>query len=37
MDPNHAKYGFKPNSNLIYTTEQTLIESKRDKVIEIFK
>ncbi len=37
MDPNHAKYGYKPNSNLIYSTEQTLIESKRDKVIEIFK
>lgn len=37
MDPNHAKMGYKPNSNQIYQNEQTLIESKRDKCIEIFK
>jgi len=37
MDPNHAKLGYKPNSNQIYHNEQTLIESKRDKVIDIFK
>lgn len=37
MDPNHAKYGYKPNSNQIYQNEQLLIESKRDKCVEIFK
>lgn len=37
MDPNHAKLGYKPNSNQIYHNEQTLIESKREKVVEIFK
>jgi hypothetical protein len=37
MDPNHGKLGFKPNSNTIYTNEQTLIESKREKVVDIFK
>ena len=37
MDPNHAKYGYKPKSNQIYQNEQLLIESKRDKCVEIFK
>ena len=37
MDPNFAKFGYKPNSNSIYQIEQQLIEQKRDKVIEIFK
>lgn len=37
MDPNHAKMGNKPNSNQILFAEQQLIDSKRDKCIEIFK
>jgi hypothetical protein len=37
MNPNHARMGHKPQSNLIYSNEQSLIESKREKVIEIFK
>ena len=37
MDPNHARFGHKPNSNLILMAEQQLIEQKRDKCIEIFK
>ena len=37
MNPNHARMGHKPQSNLIYSNEQTLIESKREKIIEIFK
>lgn len=37
MNPDHSKVGYKPHSNQILLTEQQLVESKRDKVIEIFK
>ena len=37
MNPDFARYGYKSDSNQIYYIEQQLIESKREKVIEIFK
>ena len=37
MNPMHARQGYKPDSNQILKSEQLLIESKREKVVEIFK
>ncbi len=37
MNPEHGRVGYKPNSNTNYYQDKTLIEQKRDKVIEIFK
>lgn len=37
MNPMHARQGYKPDSNKILQTEQLLIESKKEKVVEIFK
>jgi hypothetical protein len=37
MNPNLPRTGAKPQSNQILQAERLLIESKREKVIEIFK
>ena len=37
MNPEHGRVGYKPNSNTIYFQDKALLESKREKVVEIFK
>ena len=37
MNPNHGKFGNKPQQNTLLQTERSLIEQKYDKIVEIFK
>ena len=37
MNPEHALHGNKPSSNQIIESESTLIDAKKEKIIEIFK
>jgi hypothetical protein len=37
MDRNHALVGNRPQSNRNLQADETLIEQKREKLIEIFK
>ena len=37
MDPNHSGLGHKPESNRILNDEMLLIESKREKCIELLR
>ena len=37
MNPNHGKFGNKPQLNTLLSNEKILIEQKHDKIVEIFK
>ena len=37
MNPNHGKFGNKPQLNNLLSNEKILIEQKHDKIVEIFK
>lgn len=37
MNPSHRKFGNKPNSNSLLASERLIVETKQDKVLEIFK
>ena len=37
MNPNHGKFGNKPQLNTLLQAEKTLIEQKHDKIVEIFR
>lgn len=37
MNPNHGKFGNKPQLNTLLQAEKILIDQKHDKIVEIFK